>query len=96
MTPEEHYRRMMSALNEHGSYEEQQQRLYQLANNMGVPSHGECVSPVFVCELGSVPTVIARVVLFLDTTQTTSTVLQRLLTNLFAVSAHLTVGCQGG
>ncbi|XP_076132543.1 sterile alpha motif domain-containing protein 11 isoform X2 [Alosa pseudoharengus] len=41
MTPEEHYRRMMSALNEHGSYEEQQQRLYQLANNMGVPSHGE-------------------------------------------------------
>ncbi|XP_031422243.1 sterile alpha motif domain-containing protein 11 isoform X3 [Clupea harengus] len=41
MTPEEHYRRMMSALNEHGSYEEQQQRLYQLANNMLVPSHGE-------------------------------------------------------
>lgn len=39
MTPEEHYRRMMSALNEHGSYEEQQQRLYQLANNMGIPSH---------------------------------------------------------
>ncbi|XP_073669164.1 sterile alpha motif domain-containing protein 11 isoform X3 [Paramisgurnus dabryanus] len=39
MTPEEHYRRMMSALNEHNSYEEQQQRLYQLANNMGVPSH---------------------------------------------------------
>uniref|UniRef100_A0A9J8DM22 Sterile alpha motif domain containing 11 n=1 Tax=Cyprinus carpio carpio TaxID=630221 RepID=A0A9J8DM22_CYPCA len=39
MTPEEHYRRMMSALNEHGSFEEQQQRLYQLANNMGVPSH---------------------------------------------------------
>ncbi|KAJ8395201.1 hypothetical protein AAFF_G00036570 [Aldrovandia affinis] len=39
MTPEEHYRRMMSALNEHGSYEEQQQRLYQLANSMGVPSH---------------------------------------------------------
>ncbi|KAL6482919.1 hypothetical protein MHYP_G00077910 [Metynnis hypsauchen] len=39
MTPEEHYRRMMSALNEHGSYEEQQQRLYQLASNMGVPSH---------------------------------------------------------
>uniref|UniRef100_A0A672K4X2 Sterile alpha motif domain containing 11 n=1 Tax=Sinocyclocheilus grahami TaxID=75366 RepID=A0A672K4X2_SINGR len=43
MTPEEHYRRMMSALNEHGSFEEQQQRLYQLANNMGVPSHGECL-----------------------------------------------------
>ncbi|XP_059383790.1 sterile alpha motif domain-containing protein 11-like isoform X1 [Carassius carassius] len=39
MTPEEHYRRMMSALNEHGSFEEQQQRLYQLANNMGIPSH---------------------------------------------------------
>uniref|UniRef100_A0A674CM27 Sterile alpha motif domain containing 11 n=1 Tax=Salmo trutta TaxID=8032 RepID=A0A674CM27_SALTR len=37
MTPEEHYRRMMSALNEQG--EEQQQRLYQLANNMGLPSH---------------------------------------------------------
>lgn len=49
MTPEEHYRRMMSALNEHGSFEEQQQRLYQLANNMGVPSHGECASPVCVC-----------------------------------------------
>uniref|UniRef100_A0A672UX32 Sterile alpha motif domain containing 11 n=1 Tax=Strigops habroptila TaxID=2489341 RepID=A0A672UX32_STRHB len=31
MTPEEHYRRMMSALNEHGTFEEQQQqRLYQL------------------------------------------------------------------
>ncbi|KAG9353158.1 hypothetical protein JZ751_017734, partial [Albula glossodonta] len=41
MTPEEHYRRMMSALNEHGSYDEQQQRLYQLANSMGVPSHGD-------------------------------------------------------
>ncbi|XP_005986044.1 sterile alpha motif domain-containing protein 11 isoform X2 [Latimeria chalumnae] len=41
MTPEEHYRRMMSALNEHGTYEEQQQRLYQLANTMGVPSHGD-------------------------------------------------------
>ncbi|MGH0121733.1 UNVERIFIED_CONTAM: hypothetical protein FKN15_000205 [Acipenser sinensis] len=41
MTPEEHYRRMMSALNEHGSYEEQQQRLYQLANSMGVSSHAD-------------------------------------------------------
>ncbi|NWI45391.1 SAM11 protein, partial [Picathartes gymnocephalus] len=44
MTPEEHYRRMMSALNEHGSFEEQQQqqqRLYQLANSMAVPSHGD-------------------------------------------------------
>ncbi|KAJ8360771.1 hypothetical protein SKAU_G00172960 [Synaphobranchus kaupii] len=41
MTPEEHYRRMMSALNEHGSYDEQQQRLYQLASSMGVPSHGD-------------------------------------------------------
>ncbi|KAL1021245.1 hypothetical protein UPYG_G00010630 [Umbra pygmaea] len=39
MTPEDHYRRMMSALNEQGSFEEQQQRLYQLANNMGLPSH---------------------------------------------------------
>lgn len=42
MTPEEHYRRMMSALNEHGTFEEQQQqqqRLYQLANSMAVPSH---------------------------------------------------------
>ncbi|XP_060115576.1 LOW QUALITY PROTEIN: sterile alpha motif domain-containing protein 11 [Heteronotia binoei] len=42
MTPEEHYRRMMSALNEHGAFEEQQQqqqRLYQLANSMAVPSH---------------------------------------------------------
>lgn len=33
----------MSALNEHGSYEEQQQRLYQLASSMGVPTHGECL-----------------------------------------------------
>ncbi|XP_062315880.1 sterile alpha motif domain-containing protein 11 isoform X3 [Osmerus eperlanus] len=39
MTPEEHYRRVMSALSEQGSYEEQQQRLYQLANNMGLPGH---------------------------------------------------------
>lgn len=32
---------MMSALNEHGTFEEQQQqRLYQLANSMAVPSHG--------------------------------------------------------
>ncbi|XP_077693324.1 sterile alpha motif domain-containing protein 11 [Eretmochelys imbricata] len=38
MTPEEHYRRMMSALNEHSTFEEQQ-RLYQLANSMAVPSH---------------------------------------------------------
>ncbi|XP_053308275.1 sterile alpha motif domain-containing protein 11 isoform X2 [Spea bombifrons] len=41
MTPEEHYRRMMSALNEHGSFEEQQQRLYQLANSMAVPTHSD-------------------------------------------------------
>lgn len=41
MTPEEHYRRMMSALSEHGGFEEQQQRLYQLASSMGVPSHGD-------------------------------------------------------
>ncbi|KAM5142203.1 sterile alpha motif domain-containing protein 11 isoform 3-T3 [Mantella aurantiaca] len=41
MTPEEHYRRMMSALNEHGSFEEQQQRLYQLANTMVVPTHSD-------------------------------------------------------
>ncbi|XP_038015785.1 sterile alpha motif domain-containing protein 11 isoform X4 [Motacilla alba alba] len=44
MTPEEHYRRMMSALNEHGTFEEQQQqqqRLFQLANSMAVPSHGD-------------------------------------------------------
>ncbi|XP_058497924.1 sterile alpha motif domain-containing protein 11 isoform X2 [Solea solea] len=39
MSPEDHYRRMMSALNEHGSYEEQQQRLYQLASSMGLPGH---------------------------------------------------------
>ncbi|KAJ8257593.1 hypothetical protein GJAV_G00187440 [Gymnothorax javanicus] len=37
MTPEDHYRRMMLALGEQGSYEEQQQRLYQLASSMGVP-----------------------------------------------------------
>uniref|UniRef100_H9GE58 Sterile alpha motif domain containing 11 n=1 Tax=Anolis carolinensis TaxID=28377 RepID=H9GE58_ANOCA len=44
MTPEEHYRRMMSALNEHSTFEEQQQqqqRLYQLANSMAVPSHSD-------------------------------------------------------
>uniref|UniRef100_A0A803SY28 Sterile alpha motif domain containing 11 n=1 Tax=Anolis carolinensis TaxID=28377 RepID=A0A803SY28_ANOCA len=49
MTPEEHYRRMMSALNEHSTFEEQQQqqqRLYQLANSMAVPSHsGDKVFP---------------------------------------------------
>ncbi|XP_069466155.1 sterile alpha motif domain-containing protein 11 isoform X2 [Ambystoma mexicanum] len=43
MTPEEHYRRMMSALSEHGGFEEQQQRLYQLASSMGVPSHGDII-----------------------------------------------------
>lgn len=41
MSPEEHYRRMMSALSEQGSYEEQQQRLYQLASSMGLPGHGQ-------------------------------------------------------
>lgn len=91
MTPEEHYRRMMSALNEHGSYEEQQQRLYQLANNMGVPSHGECHLRSCASSV-----LIARAVLFLDATQTASVLLQRLLTILFAVSAHPTVGRQGG
>lgn len=39
MSPEDHYRRMMSALSEAGSYEEQQQRLYQLASSMGLPGH---------------------------------------------------------
>ncbi|XP_047462751.1 sterile alpha motif domain-containing protein 11 isoform X3 [Mugil cephalus] len=39
MSPEEHYRRMMSALSEPGSYEEQQQRFYQLASSMGLPGH---------------------------------------------------------
>uniref|UniRef100_A0A672FP06 Sterile alpha motif domain containing 11 n=1 Tax=Salarias fasciatus TaxID=181472 RepID=A0A672FP06_SALFA len=39
MSPEEHYRRMMSALSEPGSYEEQQQRLYQLASSMGLQGH---------------------------------------------------------
>lgn len=39
MSPEDHYRRMMSALTEAGSYEEQQQRLYQLASSMGLPGH---------------------------------------------------------
>lgn len=40
MSPEEHYRRMMSALSEQGTFEEQQQRLYQLASSMGLPGHG--------------------------------------------------------
>ncbi|XP_076019599.1 sterile alpha motif domain-containing protein 11 isoform X2 [Genypterus blacodes] len=39
MSPEEHYRRMMSALSEQGTYEEQQQRLYQLASSMGLSPH---------------------------------------------------------
>ncbi|KAM4737262.1 sterile alpha motif domain-containing protein 11 isoform 1-T1 [Anableps anableps] len=39
MSPVEHYRRMMSALSEQGSFEEQQQRLYQLASSMGLPGH---------------------------------------------------------
>ncbi|XP_057682801.1 sterile alpha motif domain-containing protein 11 isoform X2 [Corythoichthys intestinalis] len=39
MSPEEHYRRMMSALSDNGSYEEQQQRLFQLASSMGLPGH---------------------------------------------------------
>uniref|UniRef100_A0A8D3B8K1 Sterile alpha motif domain containing 11 n=1 Tax=Scophthalmus maximus TaxID=52904 RepID=A0A8D3B8K1_SCOMX len=39
MSPEEHYRRMMSALSEQGSFEEQQQRLYQLASSMGLHGH---------------------------------------------------------
>lgn len=43
MSPEEHYRRMMSALSEQGSYEEQQQRLYQLASSMGLQGHGESI-----------------------------------------------------
>lgn len=57
MTPEEHYRRMMSALNEHGTFEEQQQqRLYQLANSMAVPSHGGrawvCCGELRFCQMG--------------------------------------------
>ncbi|XP_051844837.1 sterile alpha motif domain-containing protein 11 isoform X2 [Antechinus flavipes] len=40
MTPEEHYRRMMSALSEPGAFEEQQ-RLYQLASTVGLPSHSD-------------------------------------------------------
>ncbi|KAM9785630.1 LOW QUALITY PROTEIN: sterile alpha motif domain-containing protein 11 [Neosynchiropus ocellatus] len=39
ISPEEHYRRMMSALSEPGSYEEQQQRLFQLASSMGLPGY---------------------------------------------------------
>ncbi|NXP97066.1 SAM11 protein, partial [Vidua macroura] len=54
MTPEEHYRRMMSALNEHGTFEEQQQqRLYQLANSMAVPSHGANPPPCRSCTISS-------------------------------------------
>lgn len=54
MSPEEHYRRMMSALSEQGSFEEQQQRLYQLASSMGLPGHGESTGSVFqsVCMCG--------------------------------------------
>ncbi|KAM8862321.1 sterile alpha motif domain-containing protein 11 isoform 1-T1 [Spinachia spinachia] len=48
MSPEEHYRRMMSALSEQGSFEEQQQRLYQLASSMGLPGPGQSTGSVFV------------------------------------------------
>lgn len=48
MSPEEHYRRMMSALSEQGSYEEQQQRLYQLASSMGLPGHGQSAGSVLM------------------------------------------------
>ncbi|XP_075951133.1 sterile alpha motif domain-containing protein 11 isoform X3 [Anarhichas minor] len=48
MSPEEHYRRMMSSLSEQGPYEEQQQRLYQLASSMGLPGHGQSTGSVFV------------------------------------------------
>lgn len=40
---------MMSALSEQGSYEEQQQRLYQLASSMGLPGHGQSAHSVFPC-----------------------------------------------
>ncbi|GAA6107284.1 sterile alpha motif domain-containing protein 11 isoform X2 [Tachysurus ichikawai] len=52
MTPEEHYRRMMSALNEHGSYEEQQQRLYQLASSHG---DGPAIGSLTLTGAGQVP-----------------------------------------
>ncbi|XP_034733883.1 sterile alpha motif domain-containing protein 11 isoform X4 [Etheostoma cragini] len=48
MSPEEHYRRMMSALSEQGSYEDQQQRLFQLASSMVLPGHGQSTGSVFV------------------------------------------------
>lgn len=43
---------MMSALSEQGSFEEQQQRLYQLASSMGLHGHGQSMSSVFVCRGG--------------------------------------------
>lgn len=48
-TPEDHYRRMMSALSEQGTYEEQQQRLYQLASSMGLPGHGQYTNRLSQC-----------------------------------------------
>lgn len=39
---------MMSALSEQGSFEEQQQRLYQLASSMGLPGPGQSTGSVFV------------------------------------------------
>eukprot|EP00064_Thunnus_orientalis_P024233 superscaffoldBa00010111_g24514 len=50
MSPEEHYRRMMSALSEQGSYEEQQQRLYQLASSMGLPGHADGCRLLCTCQ----------------------------------------------
>lgn len=58
MSPEEHYRRMMSALSEQGSFEDQQQRLYQLASSMGLPGHGESTGSVFECVCSGVAIII--------------------------------------
>jgi len=63
MSPEEHYRRMMSALSEQGSYEEQQQRLYQLASSMGLPGHGQSKGSVLMFVM-SVVIVILTIVTY--------------------------------
>lgn len=51
MSPEEHCRRMMSVLSEQGSYEEQHQRLYQLASSMGLQGHGQYTEVLFFLNL---------------------------------------------
>ncbi|KFO64799.1 Sterile alpha motif domain-containing protein 11, partial [Corvus brachyrhynchos] len=55
MTPEEHYRRMMSALNEHGTFEEQQQQRFIGQGSAGVSA--EAAMQRTCLAMGAVPAV---------------------------------------